>query len=255
MLSSHRRNEILRLIDAHGSVLSMGLAEKFGVSHETIRKDLEKLAEAGRIQRVHGGATGLDSRGRELPLPARQSTNRYAKAAIAKQAASLIQANDTVFLDASSTVLAMTEFLPALPITVLTNAHHVVVALGKQPHYNLICTGGTYEEISRSYVGPIAEDSLRRYMIRWLFVGVDGLDVKVGASEVNPGQAVLKERLIQRAEHVCVVTDSSKLGRKSPFIYAAVNELDYLITDSHAEPDLIKRFEDEGIRVILTDLR
>lgn len=255
MLSSHRQNQILRQIDARGSVLSMDLAQKFDVSHETIRKDLEKLAKAGRIQRVHGGATALDAKGRELPLPARQTTNRFAKSAIARQAASLIQANDTVFLDASSTVLAMTDFLPELPITVLTNAHHVVVALGNRPYCNLICTGGTYEEISRSYVGPIAEDALRRFMIRWLFVGVDGLDIKVGASEVNPGQAVLKERLIPRAEHVCVVTDSSKLSRKSPFIFAAVNELDYLITDNQVDPDIIKRFEDEGIQVILTDLR
>ena len=233
----------------------MELAQKFKVSHETIRKDLEKLAEAGRIQRVHGGATGLDTRGQELPLPARQSANRFAKAAIAQQAASLIQANDTVFLDASSTVLAMAGFLPKQPITVLTNAHHVVVALGNQPHCNLICTGGTYEEISRSYVGPIAEDALRRFMIRWLFVGVDGLDIKVGASEVNPGQAVLKERLIPRAEHVCVVTDSSKLGRKSPFIFAELKEINYLITDSHIDPDILRQFEAEGIRVITTDLK
>ena len=255
MFASKRQHEILRLVETQGSVLSMDLAERFGVSHETIRKDLQQLAAACRIRRVHGGATQIADHRRELPLPARQSYNHQVKTAIAQRATSLIEPKDTIFLDASSTVLAMTDALPAQPITVLTNAHHVVVALGDRPHCNLICTGGTYEEVSRSYVGPIAEDALRRFMIKWLFVGVDGLDIKVGASEVNPGQAVLKERLIPRAEHVCVVTDSSKLGRKSPFIFAELKEINYLITDSHIDPDILRQFEAEGIRVVTTDLR
>jgi DeoR/GlpR family transcriptional regulator of sugar metabolism len=251
MLPTQRQEFILRRIEAEGSVKSVELAEEFSVTNETIRKDLEVLAGAKRVIRIHGGATRVTDTRHDLPLPARQSVNRFEKSIVAKAAVQLIQPSDTIFLDASSTVLAMTDYLPFCPLTILTNAHHVIVALGGRQEYDLICTGGMYEERSRSYVGAMAEDALKRFMIKWLFVGVDGLHHEFGASEVNPGQAVLKERLIPRAEHVCVVCDSTKLEQKSPFIFAAVQRFDVLVTDSNADPGILKLYESEGIRVII----
>jgi len=95
---------------------------------------------------------------------------------------------------------------------------------------------------------------LKRFVIKWLFMGVDGLHHELGASEVNPGQAVLKERLIPRAENVCVVCDSSKLEKKSPFIFAAAEQLDVLVTDAKADPGILKLYESAGIRLIVTEL-
>ena len=254
MLPSQRQEYILRRIDAEGSVTNAELAEAFNVTNETIRKDLQALAETRRVIRIHGGATRISDSHHDLPLPARQSVNRFEKSVVAKAAVELIEPNDTIFLDASSTVLTMTDYLPMERLTVLTNAHHVIVALGGRPGYDLICTGGSYEERSRSYVGVMAEDSLKRFMIKWLFVGVDGLHHQIGASEVNPGQAVLKERLIPRAEQVCVVCDSSKLEKKSPFIFAQASQLHVLVTDDRASPDIVKLYEGEGIRVITAPL-
>ncbi|WP_269523832.1 DeoR/GlpR family DNA-binding transcription regulator [Coraliomargarita parva] len=254
MLPSKRQELILRRIESEGSVRSLDLASAFGVTNETIRKDLEALAGAKRIVRIHGGATGVSDSRHDLPLPARQSVSRFEKSVVAREAVRLIEPKDTIFMDASSTVLTMTDYLPAVPLTILTNAHHVIVALGGRPEYDLICTGGNYEERSRSYVGAMAEDALKRFMIKWLFVGVDGLHHEMGASEVNPGQAVLKERLIPRAENVCVVCDSSKLEKKSPFIFAPVRKLDFLVTDSRADPKVLRLFEGEGIRVRIAEL-
>ena len=235
-----------------GVVRTAELTQEFGVTDETIRKDLELLAAAKRVIRIHGGATKASDSRFDLPLPARQSVNRCEKAAIARAAAKLIQPRDTVFLDASSTALMITEFIPPAPVTVLTNAHHVVVALGGRPDCDLICTGGNYEERSRSYVGALAEEALRRFVIRWMFVGADGLHSELGASEVNPGQAILKERLIPRAENVCVVCDHTKLERKSPFLFAPVNRIGTLVTDERADTETLRRFEDRGVRVMIT---
>ncbi len=254
MLPAQRQEIILRRIEAAGSVQSAELAASFEVTNETIRKDLEALAKAKQLIRIHGGATRISDSRNDLPLPARQTVNRFEKSLVAKTAAGLIQPNDTIFLDASSTVLAMTDYLPLCPLTVLTNAHHVIVALGGRPGYDLICTGGNYEERSRSYVGVMAEDSLKRFMIKWLFVGVDGLHHQIGASEVNPGQAALKERLIPRAEQVCVVCDSSKLEKKSPFIFAQASQLDMLVTDDGATPEILQLYQGEGIRVVTAPL-
>ncbi|MBN2069661.1 MAG: DeoR/GlpR transcriptional regulator [Opitutales bacterium] len=250
MLAHERQELILKRIEADGMVKSIELAKDFKVTNETIRKDLELLAQEKRVMRIHGGATRVSDTRYDLPLPARQAVNRYVKSIVAQEATKLITPNSTVFLDASSTVLMMTETLPKIPLTVLTNAHHVIVALGGKTHCDLICTGGIYEEKSRSYVGAMAEDALKRYVIEWLFLGVDGLDHAMGASEVNPGQAVLKERLIPRAENVCIVCDSSKLGKKSPFIFASIQQIDYLVTDDRASEAQIRQMESEGIKVI-----
>ena len=254
MLPSQRQEFILRRIEADGSVKNIDLAREFSVTNETIRKDLETLARAKRVIRIHGGATRATAARHDLPLPARQPVNRFEKSLVAKTAVQLIKPNDTIFLDASSTVLTMTNYLPACPLTILTNAHHVIVALGGRQEYDLICTGGMYEERSRSYVGAMAEDALKRFVIEWLFMGADGLHHEMGASEVNPGQAVLKERLIPRAENVCVVCDSSKLEKKSPFIFAAVQSLDVLVTDANADPGMLKLYESEGIRVLVASV-
>jgi DeoR/GlpR family transcriptional regulator of sugar metabolism len=255
---NERHEQIIRLLEVDGSLKSSRLAAEFSVTNETIRKDLEHLEKSKRLLRVHGGATRISDTRHDMPLPAREALRRYEKAAVAMAAIQLIEPGDTVFFDASSTVLAMADHLPEMPITVLTNAHHVIVVLGGRTHCDLICTGGHYEERSRSYVGAMAEDALKRFVIKWLFLGVDGLHHVVGASEVNPGQAVLKERLIARAENVCVVCDSSKLERKSPFIFASSHQIDVLVTDDRADEAIVRHYETEGVRVIkaeLADLR
>ncbi|WP_309399137.1 DeoR/GlpR family DNA-binding transcription regulator [Cerasicoccus maritimus] len=248
MSPQQRKETILRRIERVGEVRSLDLAKDLQVTPETIRKDLELLASENRIIRTHGGATRATDVHHDLPLPARQWVNREEKIIVAREAAKLVQPNDIIFLDASSTVLLIAEYLPEMPLTVLTNAHHVVVALGGRSQCDLICTGGNYEARSRSYVGAMAEDALKRFAIKWLFLGVDGLHPQFGASEVNPGQAVLKERLLPRAERVCIVCDSTKLGRKSPFIFAQTNQFDTLVTDDQASEEDLQHYRNAGIR-------
>jgi len=251
MIPAERQQAILDLLETQGVVQTLPLAQLFKVTDETIRNDLDRLAAAGRLLRVHGGATrGSDIRF-DLPLPERTSLHPREKAMVAREAVKLIGPRDTVFFDASSTVLTMTEYMPAHAVTVLTNAHHVVVALGGRPNCDLICTGGNYEERSRSYTGPGAEAALQRFVIRWMFLGVDGLDPVRGASELNPGQAVLKERSLDKAEKVCVVTDHTKLGRTSPFLFARPDQIDVLITDDGAPFEILQNFKRLGIEVIV----
>ena len=254
MQIKQRHERILHLLEADGAVRNAQLAELFSVTHETVRKDLEYLEKEECLLRVHGGATRIADRRQGLPLPAREAQRRFEKAAVARAAVGLIEPGDTVFFDASSTVLSMANQLPELPITVLTNAHHVIVVLGQRPQCDLICTGGNYEERSRSYAGPMAEDALKRFVIKWLFLGVDGLHPEIGASEVNPGQAVLKERLIGRAEKVCIVCDSSKLGRKSPFIFAQTSQIHRIVTDDQADEAAVRPYRTAGVEVIQAPL-
>lgn len=250
MFNYQRHEKILQKLNLQGSLNTEQMAEECQVSAETIRKDLILLDQQGKLRRVRSGAVRAPMSRYDLPLPEREAFHRPEKGAIASAACKLIRNRDTVFLDASSTVMTMTEFFPDLEATVITNAHHVVVSLGDRDKVDLICTGGDYEKRSRSYVGTLAEEAARRFYMQWLFMGVDGLDAERGASEVNRGQARLKEQILNMAEHVCILADHSKLNRKSPFFFARPHQIHTLITDGKATPEQLAPFRDQNIRVI-----
>ena len=250
-LPAERTEIILAQLRQQGLARSSELAQACGVTEETIRKDLIQMEREGLLLRTRGGARRSSPQRLDLPLPERDSLNRKEKKAIAAAACRLIEPRDTVFLDASSTVLEMTGFFPDREVTVVTNANHVVVSLGEFASIDLICTGGEYERRSRSYVGIVAEESVQRYYLQWMFIGVDGLDPHRGASEVNPGQARLKERILPMAEKVCVLADHTKLRRKSPFFFARPNQIHYLVTDERAEEDILEAYRRLGIEVLV----
>lgn len=248
---SERQRQILHRVQSAGFVRNFDLSEEFGVSDETIRKDLAALERLGRLVRNHGGASRLEPDRLDLPLPERTAINEREKDIIALAAADLLSPRETIFLDASSTVLRLADHLPAMPLTVVTNAHHIVVSLANRTDLTLVCTGGTYENQSRSYTGSMAEDVSKRFVIRSAFLGVDALDPERGAMDVNHGHGVLKERLIERVDRVIVLADSTKLGARSAYRFADVKDIDILVTDVGASPDLVARFEAQGVKVIL----
>ncbi|MEP2777507.1 MAG: DeoR/GlpR family DNA-binding transcription regulator [Luteolibacter sp.] len=251
MIVSERQKQILRQVQAEGSVRTFELVELHGVSDETIRKDLKALEQLGRLLRNHGGAVRLAPERFDLPLPERVAINEREKDLIAITAADLISPRETVFLDASSTVLRLADHLPAIPLTVVTNAHHIVVSLAARNDISLVCTGGTYENQSRSYTGPMAEDASKRFVIRTAFLGVDAFDPERGAMDLNHGHGVLKERLIERVDRVVVLADSSKLGIRSSYSFAEARKVDILVTDEGASKEIIARFENRGVKVII----
>jgi DeoR/GlpR family transcriptional regulator of sugar metabolism len=249
MLPAERHDLILAHLGARGSLKTRDLRELVEASEETIRLDLIELEKRGQLVRVHGGAKAVGSKRYALPLPEREALHRQEKARIAQRAASLIKLRETCFLDASSTVLAMTSFLPEIEATVLTNAGHVVAALADREHVDLVCTGGDYERRSRSYTGILAEEAVQRYHMHRMFLGVDGLDPDRGASEMNAGQARLKERLLPLADEVILLADASKLGRRSAFFFGRARQFDRLITDKAAPLGLINALRKAGVSV------
>ncbi len=225
-------------------------ATLLGVTDETVRKDFEILEKRGGLIRTHGGAGRSGKVREELAFNERQAVRREEKRAIAKLAAGRIRANETIFLDASSTVLTLTEFLPEIPLTILTNALNVFGALTGRPNLDLICTGGLYDARSRSFVGLTAEKALQRYSIHRMFFSGNGLDMTRGVSESNARQAAFKERVVAVAEDVVFLADNSKLGEKSAFFFAETAELSCLVTDKAADADFISKLGEIGVEVL-----
>ncbi len=249
MLAIDRQRRILDRLNGAGSLRTTDIAGQLGVTDETVRKDFEVLEKRGELIRIHGGASRPERIREEQPFTERQAIRRDEKLAIARLAASRIQANETIFLDASSTVLTLTEFLPDVPLTVLTNALNVVTALADRPNLDLICTGGVFDTRSRSFIGLIAENSLKRYNIHRMFFSGNGLHLDRGVSERNSLQAAFKERVIASAEDVVMLADASKLGQKSAFFFGEVSDLSCLITDAAADPGFTEALEAKGVEV------
>jgi DeoR/GlpR family transcriptional regulator of sugar metabolism len=253
MLAIERQRRILDLLTKAGSLRTTDTAEALGVTDETVRKDFELLEKQGELIRIHGGASRSEKIRGDLPFTERQAIQREAKQAIARLAASRIQANETIFLDASSTVLTLTEFLPDLPLTILTNALNVLTALSDRPNLDLMCSGGLFDAKSRSFIGLTAEKSLQRYNIHRAFLSGSGLHSGRGASESNARQAAFKERVISYSEDVVFMADHTKLGRKASFFFAQASDLSCLITDRKADAGFVEELRTKGVEVMVEE--
>ncbi|WP_178932935.1 DeoR/GlpR family DNA-binding transcription regulator [Oceaniferula marina] len=250
MLAAERHHQILKTLSEQGSVRTKEIASLLSVTDETIRKDFEVLENQGFLVRTHGGAIPPKRALRELSLTERQLMNREAKNEIAKAAAQRIQPKETIFIDASSTALSITQYLPDFPITVVTNAHDVVSAVGGMEQVDLVSTGGLYEARSRSFIGAAAEKTLLRYNIHRMFFSGNGLDLQRGVSEGNSRQAAFKEHVIECAEDVCFLADATKIGQCSAFFFADCSQLSTLITSKGADPLVLEAVKNVGVDVI-----
>jgi len=250
MLAIDRQRRIVELLLGADSLRTTETAVELGVTDETVRKDFEILEKRGELIRTHGGASRPVRIREDLPFTERHAVRRDEKRAIARLAASRIRANETIFLDASSTVLTLTEFLPDLPLTILTNALNVFTALSDRPNLDLICTGGLFDPKSRSFIGLTAEKSLQRYNINRMFFSGNGLHLDRGVSESNARQAAFKERVIANAEDVVFLADHSKLGQKAAFFFAQIADLSCLVTDKAADSGFVENLQGRGVEVM-----
>ncbi len=251
MLAIDRQRRILDLLSQAESLRTTPTAQALGVTDETVRKDFELLEKKGQLIRIHGGASRPEKVRGDLPFTERQGVRREEKQAIARLAAGRIQENETIFLDASSTVLTLTEYLPDFPLTVLTNALNVFTALSDKPNLDLMCTGGFFDAKSQSFIGLPAEKTLQRYNIHRMFFSGSGLHMDRGVSERNARQAAFKERVIENSTDVVFMGDHSKLGQKASFFFAEISDLSCVVTDRAAAPEFTDELRSRGLDVLV----
>lgn len=253
MLAPERQQQILTLLEECGTVRTIDLAEEFQVTDETIRRDLQILAESGQLSRVHGGASIPNGRPKLQSFTERRSINVEKKRAIARAAIEYIHPGRTYAFDSSTTVFELVCSLPDLPYRVLTNAYAVIDQLIAHEQTELISTGGRYHPKTQTFTGGDSYHFLRRHNINCAFVSSVGLDPEQGAAEGFEEQAVFKETLVQMAEEVILLIDSSKLMQRSEYFFAEIEQLTRIITDKAADPEVIRRLISKGCSVTLAE--
>jgi DeoR family ulaG and ulaABCDEF operon transcriptional repressor len=255
MHAAEREKLILEAIGPTGFVTYRDLEDILSASPATIRRDLSRLEEQGQIVRVHGGAKCADeasappARLSGTPFTQSITQNLDAKRAIGKLAASLCEPGEGIMIDGGTTTLQMCPYLSGLDCQVLTNSLHIVNALLPQLGTRILVPSGALFREQNIILAPSGEDSMPRFNAPKLFMGAAAVGPK-GVMQQDVILVAAERRLIDRADEVILLVDSSKFVSSSGAIVCRIEEVDVLITDSGIPEDVEASITRQGVRVL-----
>ncbi len=253
---SLRLTAILENLRETGSVSVDELSSRFAVSVVTTRRDLDLLEKDGRLRRTHGGAVSIE------PLfyePFRNDRSFQAqvekfadeKRRIARAAAALVGAGETVALTPGTTTTEVVRSLPQnFNITVVTNTVNVPMELSKRKDLNVYVTGGHLRGDWFSLVGPTAVQSLNGILIHTLFIGADGLDPEWGATCFSSDEADFNSALVKASRRRIAVADHSKFDVTAGWRICGISDIHMVITDTGTPDETVAAFEKSGVQVL-----
>ncbi len=236
MKPKQRQSQIAAIIGRDGQVSVEQLAARFDVSTETIRRDLGLLAEAGVIQKVHGGAKRPRMQS-ESSFQQRMVENAEGKRTIARKLADIVERGDTLFIDTGSTTLACAEELaPTGGMTVITNSLRIAQVFGATGLENAVyLLGGTYGADNAETVGPLAIEQVEAFQADYAVLTVAAIDAEAGVMDANFDEAQMARAMIGRSRNVVVVADATKFDRRAAFQVCALADVDMLVSDMPPE--------------------
>ena len=246
MSQTIRHPEIIEIARKRGRVTVEGLAEHFGVTLQTIRRDLSDLAEAGRLERVHGGAV-LPSGVTNIDYEERRGLNAEAKTAIAAACAAEIPDDSSVFLNIGTSTEAVAEqMLTHRNILAVTNNLNVATTLAKNADCEVVVAGGLLRRTDGGLVGDLTTQTIRRFKFDVAVIGCSALDEDGDLLDFDMAEVGVTRAILQQSRRVMLVADHSKFHRKAPVRVASLADLDSFFTDRPLPPALVARCRDWG---------
>ncbi len=253
MALSFRQSEILDLARVEGRVAVEGLAERFGVTLQTIRRDLSELADAGKLDRVHGGAV-LRAGVANIGYAERRLMNADAKAAIGRACAATVPNNSSLFLNIGTTTEAVARaLLHHRNLTVVTNNMNVANILAESEGCDVIVAGGVLRRSDGGLVGDLTTEAIGHFKVDYAIIGTSALDAEGDLLDFDPQEVRVAQAILRQARASCLVTDASKLDRRAPVRIASLSAIGRFFTDRPLPPALAARCRDWGCEVILAD--
>jgi DeoR family glycerol-3-phosphate regulon repressor len=257
MKPEQRQDRILSALAEHRRLGVDQLANSLSVSAETIRRDLSLLARRGLLRKVHGGAALIESSG-EGSFQSRLGQQTAGKRRIARKAASLFGAGDTLFVDNGTTTLAFAEELATVAgVTVVTNGCHIAAAMNRpsrlgshQRRSSVFLLGGSFVADGAEAVGAMTHEQIRRFHAEHAVLTIGALDVARGAMDYDLGETDVARAMIEQARQLTIVADRSKLGRTALFEVCPLASIDRLITDAQPEGTLLDALLTAGVEVL-----
>jgi DeoR family glycerol-3-phosphate regulon repressor len=253
MAISIRQSEILDLAQSDGKVLVEDLAQRFGVTLQTIRRDLSDLADAGRLERVHGGAM-LAAGVANIGYAERRRLNAGAKAAIARACAATIPDNSSLFLNIGTTTEAVARaLLGHRNLTLVTNNMNVANILAESTGCEVIVAGGVLRRSDGGLVGDLTKEAIEAFKVDYAIIGTSALDAEGDLLDFDAQEVRVSRAIIRQARKCFLVADHSKLSRSAPVKIASLRELDGIFTDAALPQTLAAKCREWGTEVRLAD--
>ena len=251
MTARLRHPEIVEIARRSGRVTVEDLAERFGVTLQTIRRDLGELAEAGRLERVHGGAV-LPSGTSNLGYEVRRVLDPAAKAAIAGACAAAIPDACSVFLGIGTSVEAVARALSGRrELMVVTNNMTVAETLARTPDAQVILSGGSLRRADGGLVGPLAMGAIGQFKLDVAVIGCSALDADGDLLDFDVQEVGVNQTILRQSRRTFLVADASKLRRTAPVRIASLGAIHTLFTDEPLPPPLAALCAERGVRVVV----
>lgn len=232
-----RKLSIMKKIQEQGQVNIAELAEEYGVSVMTIRRDLAKFAKEGMITLEYGGAVLNTGALFEYNMVMKQREYQEEKRRIAKECVSYINDGDSIFLDAGTTICEVARLIAGRKnLTVMTHSLLVANVLSKNDSINLVMCPGKFRATSMAYMGQLTDDFVSSFRFDKLFLAVEGVDLETGLSVPNLTDGITKKRLVRQSKKVICAADSSKFGKSFYYSICDLSEIDLIVTDIGLNP-------------------
>jgi DeoR family transcriptional regulator, fructose operon transcriptional repressor len=252
LYQEERHLAIVQQARADGRVDVASLAEQFGVTTETIRRDLTALERHGQLRRVHGGAIPVERLGFEPGLNTRDATMAAEKRLIAQTALQELPAEGAILLDAGTSTARLAEILPTdRELTVVTNALPIAITLATRPNLTVLTVGGRVRGRTLAAVDQWALRVLAETFVDVAFLGTNGLTIERGLSTPDVAEAAVKRAMLQAARRVVVLADHTKFGNDCFARFGDLDQIDVVITDNALDQEIANQFERAGLKLVL----
>lgn len=255
MFAEERQKKISELLKEQSSLKVSALTEIFNVSESTIRRDLQEMDEKGLLTRTHGGAVSIQSTSFEPSFKEKEIEDHDKKVIIGKIAASMIKDGDTILLDSGTTTLEVAKHINAHKVTVITNSIDIASVLLHNENIDLIVTGGSMRFTTRAMVGTITENVLKNFRVDKAFIGTNGISIEEGITTPNFAEAQTKKAMMNVANKVIVLADSSKFNKVCFSVISPIRAVSSIITSGNLDKEILKDFEDAGVEIICNEIK
>lgn len=248
-IGNYRHRKIMELLYARNSISADELAQEFGVSKITIRRDLDALASLKLLERTRGGAVVNPQTMMESMFEEKHSVAQREKTLIGRYVASIIKENDTVFLNAGSTTLEVLRHLKDKAVKVITN-NAAALSADLDPKVELIMLGGEYRSSSKSLIGEMTLMGIRHVYSSLTVLGINGINLKGCTSAVYQETTVNGAMIEHSNGKIIIVADHTKMNAVSSFLTCPLSTIDLVITDWQSPPTFIDQLREAGVSVV-----
>ena len=256
MFMEERQAKILEMLEQNGKVLVKELAETFGVTEDSIRKDLGALEMEGQLKRTYGGAVAIKEKLHVAEANRRRISDVEAKRKIAAAAVKLITPSDLIFLDTSTISIAIAEILEKseTEYKVLTNMVDVLVMLARNPKINLIFAGGQINKSRDGFLDGLNLEFMSHFRPSIAFIGVVGVDIQKNSLSTNDSNTGMhKRRMIELSQNVYVIAESRKLGTEANFTFSTLHKVKGLITETAPSKKILDAAKKMQLEILLPE--